>query len=468
MAKHHFDRPFSTIAVIGFIACCFAGILWPLSLPVIANLLPLLGLMFFRSKLRFGVLSPIVVIVLILSLVGAVGFILADDLGNVGGGGIRIALDETTRSRTAYVYAITSLLILVSTLLVLSGGRDRTKISVRDFRIPDNVAPFYLLAALLPVAMVLMYLQGDFFLRDRYLAGVGGSNIFGLGQQVGIASVAIAGNVFGSKSKYLRVIAALVALVFIVLFFGLGSRRLALAPLAFALGFLLAKPKKILGALIPAAFLAIFLLPLPLYMRGLQEHGLIAYAAALESYKLFDTDWVVTLNNVLISFPITGATAFGSSSIPLSYLGVSLNPLPGVLAGWYDISSEMTLNRWTPFSAVGEAANYGMPWMAVVWVGVGILVGVIELLMVRVVRAGYPIAAIGAVGLVSLFAIQSIQYTMRSSTRMLFYALILLILVWIYSKWCDLIRSSSISGAPNRIALTQGEGANHYPAKRHG
>lgn len=433
------------LALLALIGCCFAGVIWPNALPLLANLVPVAGLVVCRALLRFGPLSPVSIVVVVFSFIGFAGYLFADDLDSLGGGGMRISLDSFERRQTAYVFALTSGLTLLGTCSVLILNRRAPAVRLRSFSMSNRAAPLYLLGALLPLVLVLASIQDEFFERDRYLAGVGGSNAFGLGQQLGIASVAIAGNVYGSRKGVLKIVAVLVAVSFVILFLGLGSRRLALTPVAFALGYAIARPGKFFYAIVPAALISALLLPLPLHLRGLSVHGLIPYSYALDSYNFFATNWVETINNVLIAFPITGATAFGVSPIPLSNLGISLNPLPGAFVGWYEISSSMTHNRWTPFSAVGEAANYGIPWMVLVWVGLGAALGIIEVGMAKVVRAGYSVAAICAVGLVSLFALQAIQYTMRASTRMLVYALGVLILFTLLAKWRGLYGADTSS-----------------------
>jgi hypothetical protein len=177
-------------------------------------------------------------------------------------------------------------------------------------------------------------------------------------------------------------------------------------------------------AIAVSALLSAAILPIPLYLRGGETHGLLPYLDALSGFDYSGVDWAVTLNNLLIAFPIAGFTAFGVDAIPLHNLWIGLNPLPGEWVGWYEISDSLNLNRWTPYSMVGELANYGVVPLVVTWFIIGMALAALETRVSKYAEQGYPVFAIVVVGLAALFIIQSLQYTVRSSTRMLVYAFI--------------------------------------------
>lgn len=360
---------------------------------------------------------------------------------------MRLRLDEATRVSTAYLFALTSLLVLVGAAVVLMASRAPARVRLKSLHTGQRRSVALLILSLAPLMLIANSLGSTLISRDVYLAGEGGSNFFALGQQLAIASVAVAGNVVASKRGFPRLLAWLIALAYVVLFFSLGSRRLALAPLAFALGFVMARPRSSAKALLLGALAAIPLLPLPLYLRGLGRHGLNPYFIALTSYDFASVDWAQTVNNVLIAFPISGITAFASNPIPLRNLLISVNPSPGFLAGWYEISASMALNRWTPFSAIGEGGNYGGVWLAAIWFSIGLLLGWLEIRMASFIRRGQSIIAIAIVGLVSLFAVQAIQYSLRASTRLLVYAVVIVMATKLYYRMSGGSESKMISGS---------------------
>jgi hypothetical protein len=139
----------------------------------------------------------------------------------------------------------------------------------------------------------------------------------------------------------------------------------------------------------------------------------------------FTSDWLSILNNVLIAFPIIGATAYGAGTVYASDLLVAINPMPGGSAGWYDISDRMMLNPYTPYSGIGELGNVG--WWAVVafGVGIGVVLAWLEIAVRKNVNAGSHVYPAILLGISGLFALQLIQYTLRSGMRMLLYALLI-------------------------------------------
>lgn len=424
----------AVLPIFGISIVCFFAIAAPHHIPVLANVVPVLILMASRRFFKVGLLSPTAIVVLLFSLIGVLGFALSDDLGGVEGGGIRLAIDNDIRYKTALIFASTSLLILLGSLTVLFWRADNRQKRIVRFNLTPQYAPWLLILSAVPLLLVSFSIQGELLYRDKYLAGHGVSGMFGVGQQLAVASVAICGNMASSKNLYIRWMAISLGLIYFLTFFGLGSRRMALVPVVFIIGYIIARPYKTQYAVIFSGLASFLLLPLPLYLRGLQSHGLLPYLGSLLSFNFFETDWLITLNNILISYPITGVSAFGVNEIPISNLWIALNPLPGTLAGWYGISGSMTLNAWTPYSALGEVANYGFPVVAFVWISVGVLLAALELMMSSFLDRGYDAAAIMVFGLTGLFALQSLQYSLRPSLRMLLYALVLGLLVEAFTR----------------------------------
>ena len=56
------------------------GLLMPGLIPAFATLAPILGLILVRRRLRVGILSPVSIVVMVLSVVGFFGYLLAIDL----------------------------------------------------------------------------------------------------------------------------------------------------------------------------------------------------------------------------------------------------------------------------------------------------------------------------------------------------------------------------------------------------
>jgi hypothetical protein len=395
-------------------------------LPALACVLPVASLLFFRRRLQMLLLSPVTIAVVVLGATGLFGYIFAPSLAGLEGGGIELTMPNDMRVKTAYVFAASAAFVAIGGLVGLHWAKHH-RTHLHSEELPGMTAVLLLGVAMIPMVLVVASLGSSLLTRETYLAGEGGSNLFAVGQQLAVAAVAFIGYIVATRGGVTRLIGAAAAGGYLLLFVGLGSRRMALVPICFAIGYAFAGRRHVWIAVAISALVSVAILPIPLYLRGGQIHGLLPYLEALGDFDYGQVDWAVTLNNLLIAFPIAGFTAFGVQSIPIENLWIGLNPLPGEWVGWYDISASLNLNRWTPYSMVGELANYGALPLAVTWLGIGLALAALETRVSKYAARGYPLFAIAVVGLSALFILQSLQYTVRSSTRMLVYAFVVVI-----------------------------------------
>lgn len=394
-------------------------------LPVAGILAPLVLLWLVRHRLQIVPLSPVWLIAIVLAAVGAFGYMLAEDLAGLSGGGMVMYIQPEDLAATAYIYAsAVAAFALGATITTLLRGR-RPRVKLAAIEVSNKTRGWMLVIAIVPVLMIFAALGSALIDRDIYLAGgLGLRELYGLGQQLATATIAIVGYVLVSGTRGQRILSGVLLLVYFAMLFSMGSRRIALLPIVLVLGMLMAKPTRVWLKLAIAGGLAALLLPVPLFLRGSQTHGLIPYLDAVQAYDIGDVDWLTTLNNVLISFPTTAMTAFHTAPLPIEYLFISLNPLPGGMAGWYEISRSMSLNAWTPYSTLGELWNYG-PWVAfAVWAGIGVLATILDGHVQKLWEAGLPFISLAIIGLAAVFALQALQYNVRQSSRMILYALI--------------------------------------------
>ncbi|OYC97797.1 hypothetical protein [Microbacterium sp. Yaish 1] len=416
-------------------------------LPFAVPLAPLLLLASMRSRLQIVPLSPVWLIGIIIAVVGAFGYVLAEPLAGMAGGGIILNLPVADRAPTAYVYAVSVAAFCVGALAASLFTRRRDRLALTAVEVSPRGQLWMNAIALVPFTMVLIALGSTIISRDVYLAGASSKALFGLGQQLATATTALLGYVVAAGNRGRRAFALLLTVAYLATFFALGSRRLALLPIVFIIGMLMAKPTRICLKLAVAGAVAVVLLPLPLFLRNLSQHGLAAYTEALGGYDLGEVDWLTTINNVLISFPTTGMSAFHVNRLPLDYLWISINPLPGQDAGWYSIASSLTLNQWTPYSTLGELWNYGTLPALLVWGAFGVFAVILDRAVGYLWEARIPFVSLAIVGLSALFAIQTLQYNLRSSSRMLLYALLIAAGATFYIKLRDNARRADVDRA---------------------
>ena len=143
--------------------------------------------------------------------------------------------------------------------------------------------------------------------------------------------------------------------------------------------------------------------------------------------------WDAVLLNVLVSFAIIGVTAYAQPLIPGHDLFVSLSPLPGGMAGWYQVAPQHRLNIYTPYAAVGELGNAGYGTVVVYFLAVGLLLALFDRRVRALLQDGRQAHALAIVGLIGLFCLFTVQYNLRASTRMLYYAVAVdLLFVFMY------------------------------------
>lgn len=240
--------------------------------------------------------------------------------------------------------------------------------------------------------------------------------------------------VFSSKSKKFALLT--ITILSISLLFSLATRSIAFFLPLFTLGYSVGSQSnaqrvtKINGSvavLSVLSFITFFpLLYIPLYLRGLDSHGLFPYIVGLSLIQPEDylSLLEIVLNNLLVSFPLTFAVMTESSLVlPLEYLLTALNPLPGFLTNWNEISHELRLNSATPYNALGEAYLYGGSAYLYIFFSIGSVIMFITNGYIKCLKRNRVFIAIVMLGLCFGFAIISAQYNLRSSVRFVYYAL---------------------------------------------
>jgi hypothetical protein len=170
--------------------------------------------------------------------------------------------------------------------------------------------------------------------------------------------------------------------------------------------------------------LSLWLIKLPLELRSLGSHGIKPYLQALPQVISEHHQWAATAQNLLISFALIGETAF-SRPFPARDLFVSLSPLPGQVAGWYEVAPYHRLNLYTPTAGLGELGNAG--WVATIIVSflIGFALAWIEIRSKTLLATGKQLIGLALITFSALFFLFFVQYNLRSAIRFLYYGLAL-------------------------------------------
>lgn len=417
--------------------------------------MPLIAWMLVRRVLNPAYASPVSIALLVFSAIAAFGYALREELAEeTGGVSIQLVLSDEVAFQTLQLITVSATIMVLSAgvCLIVAGGA-KARPSRIAWTAPPAGAGILLLAAL-PLAMFLVDVPlADFLERTYYIVGDRGSAVGSLGIQLATVAVVVLGYTAASGSPGVKFLSYPLLAAYVILLLSFGSRRFALIPVLFALGVFLARNTKATRrGLIFGGVISLLLLPLPLEFRANATHGLIPYVATLSALEWSDISWTAAANNVLVSFPIIGESAYGGYPVYPSDIVTALNPLPGELAGFYDSYQRLRLNYYTPMAGIGELGAVG--WGAVVpfFVGLGAVLAWLETAVRRQLGGGSLIYGGLLIALSALFSLQMVQYNLRSAVRLLLYA----VLIELARRFFGVVLKKRSSASRAKSSVTMG------------
>jgi len=105
-------------------------------------------------------------------------------------------------------------------------------------------------------------------------------------------------------------------------------------------------------------------------------------------------------------------------NLPLEFFFTAVNPMPGVLTNWYEISKSVRLNEFAPYSSIGELYLYGN----FIAFGFAMFIGVIlRLTDYFFSKSRGQLIAIFLYFIVMLLSAYFWQYNLRSFSRIIYY-----------------------------------------------
>ena len=283
--------------------------------------------------------------------------------------------------------------------------------------------------------------------RSEYLEYPGGSSfafrVAGLVAPVGLISAAA---LAASDSLRHRRQGWVYVVALVALFVSQGSRRLALAPVLVLLGRMVVGKRPSKNSVAFVLVLSLLLIPLPLTFRSQDVNGLLPHLLALPE-AVTAGGWRTLSSNLLFGYPLSAAVAFHQPKIPISAFWISINPLPGELAGWYEISPSLRLNAFTPYSSIGELANYGAGILFAYLLSLGAVLVICANSLRRVAsrfdsETGKLLANAFLLGISVFVGLNLVQYNLRSSTRVVYGLIAICVLASAVSRIASARRST--------------------------
>lgn len=338
------------------------------------------------------------------------------------------ALIDAATYGMVFTFAFTS-----GALLVGMGGAKSLNLSkFADIHIPTGV----LVAASYAVLALTFVGYGSALLRGDYLGSTGPeAAVIAANALAPVALIAVCLAAFrpGGIARFLAVLGII---LWTLILFGRASRTLAALPVFLLLGWMLSTKKPLRWWQVVLVVVAtVLLLQLPLALRSNENGvGVLNLSEAFFSdpgavMARFDPAGVA--GNLLFSAPLAGLV--GSLSLAPDTLWISITPIGGETAGWTALSPYLKVNASTPYNTIGELAAHG--WLALACIP--LLIGAVFALAERI-AANLPglLASAGLlmiVAVAALYSVRILQYNLRSSTRLVWYLLAGVVIVWLAS-----------------------------------
>jgi hypothetical protein len=369
------------------------------------------------------------------NLVGVTGFLYYGSLEGIARVADPLPNGARESDAAAVIFALASASITVGAV-VASIRRRRSRASAAstsiDIRTGLSRLPTAGLLAGAAAVLILAVLAlgpAEFLSRGYYLDRFGPQwmgTVSDVLAPLGLAAAAAI--LFGDRSPIARLTAAVLIAGYVADLLSRDTRTLALVPLImFALYAAQRswRPWRFVPAILAVAC-SLLLLQLCISLRSqVSGAGLIPYTTAVVQNPgpLLEGNLGGAIGNVLYSVPLTGYIAEDVGNEPPGSLAVSLDPLPGTIAGWTDLAPLLRVTFYTPYNALGELALQGTLVLILYFLVVGYLTTRLQSLATSLhgLRSAAMLLALG--GLIAAFSVFSLQYNLRSTTRYVWYAL---------------------------------------------
>ena len=239
-----------------------------------------------------------------------------------------------------------------------------------------------------------------------------------------------------NKGLAWRTTCVAVFLLYQLIFFSMSTRRIVVMVVFYIFGLSLGGARRLTIIILTTMWLISLplVLQIPLELRGMPKqgidpmfHNLSSIADNINFIKRYAETVDTGARNLTFGLPLAGYVG-SAPRIPLEALAVSINPLPSFmllpsLSSWESLRDSLRVTQYIPYSALGELSNHGWLWLIFYYFLVGLVAAWLDTgtrhFEGQLSRLGY----IGGCGLLLLFSVTSTQYNLRSSSRLVWYAI---------------------------------------------
>ncbi|WP_155247365.1 hypothetical protein [Teredinibacter turnerae] len=309
------------------------------------------------------------------------------------------------------MYMIFSLVYLLSLVVT----RDCRRIATFDVIKPMFPAFFFRTSFLVPISLISPILFmiwmgfGDFWFREGYVKE---TNVWGV-----VARLSLPLSAFSCafiKNRFVRIFCLL--LIFFPVF-AQTSRAVLLVGFFYYVGLFVRESKVTLGQTLIFILYSIFAVGFALEYRYNEAQGVYGNLSTLFEHGLsmdllvFGVNYVFSFSVYLLGYMLEYV------EYDLNIFLIAINPLPSTFLNIDHVIDNAKINKYAPYSAVGELALVGEGCLYMFAFALAQFYSLLE----RYAMKKSFVMALLIAALVSLFTLMSTQYNLRGAIRLIYY-----------------------------------------------
>ena len=243
--------------------------------------------------------------------------------------------------------------------------------------------------------------------------------------------------ILGLTYKSQKLISTVYFILLLLISIGTGSRSVFL----FFLGFvtlvfvsngntLFNKVRFSIHLIISFLFLAYIM-----QLRELESHGIIPYLKSVSSGSgSFVRSFFFNIYYSFIYGVFVTIETIRKATLDWNIIFISINPLPGSIAGWYDYAEKMRINIYAPYSLHGRVFKMGYSFTIIYFFITGVIFSFFERKIRLLLEKKKRILSFILFLILMLHIVYAFEYNMRAAVRYIYYAFFILLLMYLSNQ----------------------------------